>query len=82
MPMQNPFEQIIQFLGHFEEEVQGRDAVRPEGELRNRLDRFARGDCSESERSELCQLVMQRPELVGYLAQSVKQLRGATGAVS
>lgn len=78
--MPSAFKQIIQFLGHFEAEVQGRDATRPDPELRIRLDRFARGECSESERAELCQLAVRQPELVGYLAESVKQLRPTTGS--
>lgn len=80
MPMPNAFEQIIQFLGHFDAEVQGREAIRPDPELRRRLDRFAKGECSEAERSELCQLAMRQPELVSYLAESVKQLRDGAAA--
>ncbi len=80
--MESAFEQITRFLGRFEDEVQGRDAARPDPALRQRLDSFARGACSESERSELCELLTTRPELVGYLAESVKQMRGANGSTS
>lgn len=73
--MPSDFEQIVRFLSHYEAEVQGRDAARPDPELRGRLDRFARGECTEAERAELCQIVVRRPELVGYLAECVKQLR-------
>lgn len=80
--MPGDFEQIIQFLSRYQDEVLGHDAMRPEPELRQRLDRFARGECSESEQGDLCHLLTHHPEWVGYLAESIKQLRTANGTPS
>jgi hypothetical protein len=73
--MLNAFAQINEFLNSFPDEVQGRDAMRPDPQLCDRLERLARGQCSEPERVELCQMLVSHPEWMSYLADSIKQLR-------
>lgn len=77
--MANDFEQITRFLNRFDDEVQGRDAMRPDPELRDQLERLARGECTDNERTRLCELLSKHPEWVGFLADSIKQMRPAGG---
>ena len=73
--MNHPFTTILQFLHDADCEVQGREALAPDAPTLKRLERFARGDATEQERSELCQLIKQNPQWVSFLAESVKRLR-------
>jgi hypothetical protein len=75
--MTEDFAHIVEFLNRFQDEVQGRDLMYPDPELRQRLDRFARGECSQSEQGDLCQMLTRHPEWVVYLAECIKGLRGA-----
>ncbi len=80
--MSNDFAQIADFLARFQDEVQGRDAMRPDPQLCGRLERLARGQCTENEREDLCKMLVNHPEWVSYLADSIKQLRHSNRSLS
>ncbi|MBV9657105.1 MAG: hypothetical protein JO295_03240 [Verrucomicrobia bacterium] len=80
------FDIISAFLLRFEpaDEVIGRglepdDARAPAAEIEDKLQRFARGECSPEERLSLCRLLDERREWLDLLAGIVRGLPAAAG---
>jgi hypothetical protein len=76
--MDTSFSVLVRFLQQSSDEVQGREAVAPDMEMMQRFEAFARGGCSDSERSSLCQIIKDSPQWASFLAESVKRLRPDT----
>ncbi len=64
---------LTRFLGYFDPDVEGRAAEPPPADVAERLNRFASGDASASERSHMAGLLKEHPEWVRYLAQAIRQ---------
>jgi hypothetical protein len=78
--MTHPFNILAEFLQRTEQEVGGREAAVLSPEMRARLDRFSRGECSPDERLALCEEMKHTPLFVDHLASSVRQRRTETPA--
>lgn len=66
---------LIDFLGRLGPEVGGRDLRQPHDEAALKLERFARGDCAEAERREVCELLRANPGWLRWVADRVKAER-------
>ena len=73
--MPNTFETLTGFLARHGAEVEGRESPKLPGEMRDRLQAFARGQLPESEQAELVRRINEYPEWVAFLAEEVKALR-------
>lgn len=62
-------------------EVVGHQAAQPSVEAEAKLDRFAKGECDEAERAEVCRLLQLNPTWLRWLAGRVKLARGPGKAV-
>lgn len=72
---------LLEFLQRLGPEVSGREVVEPRNDAAVRLERFARGECSEDERAEVCRLLRLHPIWLRWLADRVKLARVNAGAV-
>ena len=80
--MNHPFNILSDFLQRTEQEVGGREAAALSPEMRERLDRFSRGECTPAERMEICEQLKHTPLFVDHLASSVRRRRTENGAPS
>ncbi|HEY1052725.1 MAG TPA: hypothetical protein VGE39_23300 [Prosthecobacter sp.] len=64
---------LTRFLNQFDPEVEGRAAEPPPPDVAERLNRFASGDSSATERGSVAGLLKEHPEWVRYLAQAIRQ---------
>jgi hypothetical protein len=69
------FKILLEFLQGDAEEVGGRSAPAISRELQERIARFAGGNCTEEERSEMKQLLQEQPHLIPALVTETKALR-------
>jgi 2-oxo-4-hydroxy-4-carboxy--5-ureidoimidazoline (OHCU) decarboxylase len=67
------FELLLKLVQRHPPEVAGRAAVSPP--TRQKLARFAAGQCAEAEREEVKHLLETHPELAAVLAEEVQSLR-------
>ncbi len=73
--MDNELSALFGFLDRFGPEVCGRAIPSPEGELAEKLIRFAKGECEPDERTEVCDLLRKNPAWLRWLADQVKLSR-------
>ncbi|PTY01401.1 hypothetical protein DB346_13110 [Verrucomicrobia bacterium LW23] len=78
--MTHPFNILAEFLQRTEQEVAGREAAVLTAEMRDRLDRFSRGECTPAERQELCEQLKHSPLFVDHLASTVRRRRAESDA--
>ena len=71
---------LMEFLQRLGPEVSGREVAEPQSEAAVRLERFARGECNEDERAEVCRLLRLHPIWLRWLADRVKLARVTTVA--
>jgi hypothetical protein len=76
--MANDFEILAGFLAKFSDEVEGRELQDLPKDVQVKLREMAQGNLSESERSQLFDLLKENPAWVGRLANEVKALRTGT----
>jgi hypothetical protein len=75
----NDFKILIDFLDRLGPEVSGRALAQPGSEAAERLERFARGDCDQHERREICAMLRLHPTWLRWVAQRVKLARTRGG---
>jgi hypothetical protein len=73
--MANEFEILAGFLAKFGDEVEGREMQEPPKHVQAQIHALARGALSESERTQLFNLLNENPQWLGRLADEVKSLR-------
>ncbi|MHA3773438.1 hypothetical protein ACXR0O_18035 [Verrucomicrobiota bacterium sgz303538] len=73
--MDNEIAALFGFLDRFGVEASGRSISQPEGEVGEKLIRFAYGTCTEEERIEACDLLRAHPAWIRWLADKVKLRR-------
>jgi hypothetical protein len=69
------FQILHDFLSRFGPEVIGHADATPQSEVATKLERFARGECSEGERAEICEMLRMHPAWLRWLADRVKMAR-------
>ena len=74
--MNESFAAIFRFLEQFEPQVAGHAYEPPDPALRAKVQAFARGDLPADEHDCLIRQLQADPDLVGYLSETVKGLRG------
>ena len=78
--MNTDIKTLVEFLQHFGPEVMGHETSEPRNGAAARLERFARGECNETERAEVCRLLRMHPLWLRWLADRVKIARTAGAA--
>ncbi len=78
MRTSHEFDTLLDFLGRWGPEVEGHHLPTPESPVAARLLRFARGECDETEREELCRLLRAHPAWLQWMADQVKRARQTT----
>jgi hypothetical protein len=76
--MSSSFETLIQFLEHYDLDVEGRSSQDPPPEIRAKLGAFACGKLEPEQQRELLALLNLNPCWIGILADEVKALRTDT----
>ena len=72
----NPdFKILIEFLDRFGPQVAARQLPEPHTEAAVKLERFARGVCTDAERAEVCNMLRLHPAWLRWLADRVKFAR-------
>lgn len=66
---------LTDFLDHFGPEVTARQLSQPHEEAAVKLTRFARGECNDTERAEVCGMLRIHPAWLRWLADRVKLAR-------
>lgn len=74
MPPSNEFSLLEALLLHLEGRVEARVGIEePDPAWRTRLEKFAEGRLAPDELAKLCDELRDRPDLVAWLADSIKQ---------
>lgn len=73
--MENELTALFGFLDRFGSEVTARGISAPESDVAEKLIRFAKGECSTEERTEVCEVLRQNPAWLRWLADHVKLSR-------
>lgn len=73
MLVNDDFQILFGLLDH--DEVTGRGTATISSELREKVTRFAAGNCTEDERNQIKQLLIEKPELIPVLANEARALR-------
>ena len=73
--MNTDFKILIDFLDRFGPEATGRQLSEPNTDAAVQLTRFARGECTDTERAEICTMLQSHPAWVRWLADRVKLAR-------
>lgn len=73
--MNDDFKILLEFFEGGGQEVAGRAAAAVPAEVRERIAKFARGDCTEEERAEIKKLLQQQPDLIPVLVTETRSLR-------
>jgi hypothetical protein len=71
------FKILIDFLDRFGPEASGRHLPEPQTEAAAKLERFARGQCDDAERAEVCNMLRLHPAWIRWLADRVRLARTA-----
>jgi hypothetical protein len=71
------FKILLEFFDGDAREVAGRTTEALPTELREKIARFASGECSEEERTEMKRLLQEKPQLIPALVSETKALRQA-----
>jgi len=69
---------LLEFLERTGPEVTGRQAIEPEAHVAELLERFARGECDDSERADVCQMLRLNPPWMHWLATRVIHARSSS----
>ncbi len=80
--MNSDFKILIDFLDRFGPHVTGRQLPEPQTDAAVKLERFARGECNDAERAEVCNMLRLHPAWLRWLADRVKLSRNAEPAMS
>jgi len=72
----NDFKTLIDFLDRLGPEASGRELRQPHAEAAAKLERFARGECKDPERREICEMLRSHPVWLRWLADRVRMSRG------
>jgi hypothetical protein len=72
------FKILLEFFAGEAREVAGREAPAIPTELREKIARFAGGNCTEEERVEMKKLLQAQPQLIPALVSETKALRQGT----
>lgn len=75
--MNDDFKILLEFFDGDAREVAGRTTEALPTELREKIARFASGECSEEERTEMKRLLQEKPQLIPALVSETKALRQA-----
>lgn len=75
--MSNDIKPLIDFLERLGPEVAGRQQMEPQSEAAAKLELFARGECTEAQRAEVCDLLRTHPAWIRWLADRVRHIRKA-----
>ena len=79
----NPdFKILIDFLDLFGPHVTGHQLPEPHTDAAVKLERFARGECNDAERAEVCNMLRLHPAWLRWLADRVKLSRNVEPAMS
>jgi hypothetical protein len=78
--MNQDFKILIEFLDQFGAEAAGRELPEPKTETAVLLERFARGECTQEERAEVCHMLRLHPAWLRWLADRVKLARQSATA--
>lgn len=70
--MTHDFTTLWNFLASGEVEVSGRGIQPPVGEMREKLERFMAGDCSDAEKEQICEQLRDNPECLKWMAERHK----------
>ena len=73
--MNDDFKILLEFFDGEAGEVAGRAAETIPTDLRERIARFASGQCTEEERVEMKKLLQEKPQLIPALVSETKALR-------
>jgi hypothetical protein len=73
--MNNDFQVLVEFLSRCGPEATGHATSAPQTEEAAKLLRFAAGQCNETERHEICNLLRLHPAWLRWLADRVKLAR-------
>ena len=76
----NEFDAVFKLAFDVPVEVSGRSYVEVPPATKDRLASFAAGATTAEEREEIKKLVLERPELIPFLVEEVKRLRGANNS--
>jgi hypothetical protein len=71
------FKILLEFLEGNGREVAGRSAAAIPAELKDKIAKFANGNCTEEERVEMKRLFQEQPDLIPALVTETKALRQA-----
>ena len=80
--MNESFAAIFQFLEQFEPQAAGHGHEPPDPALRAKVQAFARGELPATEHEPFIRQLQADPDLVGYLTETVKSMRGNDAASS
>lgn len=75
--MNTDFNTLIDFLDRLGPDASGRMQEQPHSEAALKLERFASGTISESERREVCEMLKMHPVWLRWLADRVRLARTA-----
>ena len=73
--MNDDFKILLEFFEGDVPEVGGRSAASIPTELRERMSRFASGNCNEEERADMKKLLQEQPDLIPALVTEAKAIR-------
>ena len=73
--MDTDFKILIDFLDRFGPEAAGRHLPEPSTDAAVKLERFARGDCTDGERAAVCNMLRIHPAWLRWLADRVRLAR-------
>jgi molybdopterin-biosynthesis enzyme MoeA-like protein len=74
--MPDDLSSLFKLLEHATAEVRGRAAAMPvSADVKNKLAKFACGQCDENERQEIIALIQGQPQLVTALVSEIEALR-------
>lgn len=74
--MNESFSAVFQFLEQFEPRAAGHGHEPPDPALRAKVQAFARGELPAAEHEPFIRQLQADPDLVGYLTETVKGMRG------
>jgi hypothetical protein len=69
------FKTLIDFLSRHGSEVSGRAMAQPDATVAAMIERFARGECEETERRDVCEMLRSQPAWLRWLADRVRMAR-------
>jgi hypothetical protein len=69
------FKILLEFFDGDAQEVAGRAAATIPAELREKIARFANGECTEEERVEMKKMLQEQPQLISALVTETRALR-------